>query len=157
MPNIVMTKRVEKLDPTVRSKAWTFLGKLAENDASPGLHVEPIRNSVDPRVRTARVDQQYRAVLFRLDGQDTTYVLHGIYNHDDAYAVATRVRLTVNPINAMPEIEEVPEVPEPRRWEAPPAPTRRPLIDLAATDLTRGSASHRRWLSRRSPSPTRMR
>lgn len=138
MPSIVMTKRMEKLDPKVQSKAWAFLGKLAENDATPGLHLEPIRNSVDPRVRTARVDQQYRAVLFKLDGKDTTYILHGIYNHDDAYTVATRLRLTVNPINAMPEIEELPEAPEPPRWEAPATPTRRPLINLTAADLTAG-------------------
>ena len=138
MPNIVMTKRMEKLDPKVQSKAWAFLSKLAENDTTPGLHVEPIRNSVDPRVRTARVDQQYRAVVFKLDGKETTYILHGIYNHDDAYAVATRLRLTVNPINAMPEIEELPETSEPPRWETPVVPARRPLIDLAAADLIAG-------------------
>lgn len=138
MPSVIMTKRLDKLDPKVQSKTVAFLGKLTENDATAGLHVEPVKNCADPRVRTARVDQQYRAVLFQLGGKDTAYVLYGIYNHDEAYKVAARVRLTVNPINAMPEIEVLPEVPEPPRWQAPPVPSRRPLIDLVAADLIAG-------------------
>ena len=64
--SVIITKSVSKLEPAMRAKAYAFLEKLNENDALPGLHIEPIQNSVDSRVRTGRVDQGYRAVLFQL-------------------------------------------------------------------------------------------
>jgi len=42
------------------------------------------------------VDQQYRALLFKLTTPTSTaYVVHGIYNHDDAYTMAAKVQLTI--------------------------------------------------------------
>ena len=77
---IVMTKSSNKLDPAIKKKAFAFLEKLAEDDSAPGLHVEPIVNSLDKRVRTGRVDQGYRAVLFKLTESGTnTYVFHGVW------------------------------------------------------------------------------
>jgi superfamily I DNA/RNA helicase len=125
MVNIIMSKMAGKLDPSVKKKAYTFLEKLSEDDTAPGLHIEPIANSADDKVRTGRVDQFYRAVLFRVPGSgDTTYVFHGIWPHDDAIAVARKTRLTVNPVNGIAEITTVAEAPEP----LPPAgsPSRRP-------------------------------
>lgn len=107
MPTIIMTKWAGKLDGSIKAKAMTFLQKLAADDASPGLHVEPIQKAADPRVRTGRVDLSYRAVMFRLDGNDEThYVIHGVWPHDEAIAIATRTRLTVNPVNGLPVIED---------------------------------------------------
>ncbi len=111
MPTIIMTKWPMKLDGDVRSKAMNFLQKLAADDALPGLHVEPIAQSADSRVRTGRVDQFWRAVMFRLDSRgEVHYVVHGVWPHDDAIQVARRACLTVNPINGMPEIATAPEV-----------------------------------------------
>ncbi|NCT90970.1 ATP-dependent helicase [Cellulomonas sp. APG4] len=109
MPTIIMTKWPVKIDGSVRSKAMAFLQKLSADDTTPGLHVEPIQQSADPRVRTGRVDQSYRAVMFRLDGAgEPHYVIHGVWQHDDAIAVAKKVRLKLNPINGLPQIEEIP-------------------------------------------------
>lgn len=108
MPTLIMTKWAGKLDGSVKAKAMTFLQKLAADDTTPGLHVEPIQKAADPRVRTGRVDDFYRAVMFRLDSDgETHYVIHGVWPHDDAIAVAGRVRLTVNPINGLPQIDEL--------------------------------------------------
>jgi len=109
MPTIIVTKWAGKIDGSVKAKAMTFLQKLAADDTVPGLHIEPIHKAADPRVRTGRVDEFYRAVMFRLDGDgETHYVIHGVWPHDDAIAVASRVRLKVNPINGLPQIEELP-------------------------------------------------
>ncbi len=110
MPNVIMSKMAGKLDPSVKKKAYVFLEKLCQDDASPGLHIEPITNSADDKVRTGRVDQSYRAVLFRIpsDG-DPTYVFHGIWPHDDAIAIARKTRLAVNPVNGIAEITTVAE------------------------------------------------
>ncbi|MFI9643999.1 UvrD-helicase domain-containing protein [Micromonospora sp. NPDC051925] len=114
MPTIIMGKLASKIDGSVRGKAMTFLQKLGVDDATPGLHVEPIQHSADPRVRTGRVDDFWRAVMFRLDGDgETHYVIHGIWPHDDAIGIARRVRLRVNPINGLPQIEEIEPSPDP--------------------------------------------
>jgi superfamily I DNA/RNA helicase len=105
---IIMTKAANKLESVMKKKAYAFLEKLAENDAAPGLHIEPIKNSVDKKVRTGRVDQGYRAVLFKLtEGGSNTYVFHGIWPHDDAISVAGKTTLTVNPVNGVAEIRVV--------------------------------------------------
>ena len=141
MPTIVMGKLASKLDGSVRGKAMAFLQKLGTDDTTPGLHVEPIRNSADPRVRTGRVDDSWRAVMFRLDGGgETHYVIHGIWPHDDAIAIAQRVRLTVNPINGLPQVEEIVPSPTPTVTAPPPAApsaTKPLLVELGheRTDL----------------------
>ncbi|MEV4384122.1 UvrD-helicase domain-containing protein [Micromonospora sp. NPDC049580] len=121
MPTIIMGKLASKIDGSIRGKAMTFLQKLGADDTTPGLHVEPINDCVDPRVRTGRVDDFWRAVMFRLDGDgETHYVIHGIWAHDDAIAVARRVRLKVNPINGLPQIDEI-ALPTAALPAAPPA------------------------------------
>lgn len=129
MPTIIMTKWPVKIDGSVKAKAMTFLQKLSADDTTPGLHVEPITNATDPRVRTGRVDQFWRAVMFRLDGEgESHYVIHGVWPHDDAIAVASRVRLKVNPINGLPQIEETQPAPTVVPAD-PPAPSRaEPLL-----------------------------
>lgn len=110
MPTIVMTKWPKPVDGSVKAKAMTFLEKLSSNDATPGLHIEPILNSPDARVRTGRVDQFWRAVVFLLQGDgERYYVVHGVFPHDEAISVAGKIILKVNPINGMPLIEEVPD------------------------------------------------
>lgn len=143
MPTIIMGKLANKLDGSIRGKAMAFLQKLGTDDTAVGLHVEPIHQSVDSRVRTGRVDDSWRAVMFRLDGDDEThYVIHGIWPHDDAIGVAKRVRLKVNPINGLPQVEEVAPASVPTAGvSAPPAPPVEPLLprlghrrnDLVAT------------------------
>ena len=110
MPTLVMAGKAPHriADGALKKKAWTFLEKLQEDDTTPGLHIEPINGSIDPRVRTGRVDEFWRAVLFKLTGHgDTHYVFHGIWPHDDAITVAKKVTLKQNPINGMPVIEEI--------------------------------------------------
>lgn len=105
---IIMTKSGNKIDSSLKKKAFAFLEKLAEDDTAPGLHIEPIKNSLDKRVRTGRVDQGYRAVLFKLtDGGSSTYVFHGIWAHDDAITMAGKVSLKVNPVTGIAEIRLV--------------------------------------------------
>ena len=122
MPTIIMSKPASKLEPSLKKKAYAFLEKLGEDDTSPGLHIEPIANSADDKVRTGRVDQFYRAVLFRVPGKgEPMYVFYGIWPHDDAIAVAKKTRLTVNPVNGVTEITTVAETP------APVSPVTQPL------------------------------
>lgn len=90
------------VDGSLKKLTLDFLNKLQENPASPGLHIEPINNSMDSRVRTGRVNDQFRAVLFELrDRHDHHFVVVGVYNHDDAIKKAQKVSLSVNPVNGI--------------------------------------------------------
>jgi superfamily I DNA/RNA helicase len=121
MPTIIMSKPASKLEASLKKKAYAFLEKLAEDDTSLGLHIEPIAHSVDDKVRTGRVDQSYRAVLFRIPGKgEPAYVFYGIWPHDDAIAVARKTRLTWNPVNGVTELTTVAPEPDGVSTAAPP-------------------------------------
>jgi len=135
MPTIIMSKPASKLEPSLKKKAYAFLEKLGEDDTSQACTSSPSRTARMTKVRTGRVDQFYRAVLFRVPGKgEPMYVFHGIWPHDDAIAVAKKTRLTVNPVNGVTEITTVAETPPPSRRfpaalgeagstvSAPPAP-----------------------------------
>lgn len=105
----------------IKAKIQTFLEKLGESDATPGLHIEPLHGCVDDRVRTGRVDQFWRAILFRIDppGGQTQYVYTGTWPHDDAIAKAKKAALHVNPVNGVLELRQAVEAAAPV-VEAPP-------------------------------------
>lgn len=126
MPNIIMTKTSNQLDGSLKKKAYSFLEKLSIDDTTVGLHIEPIKNAVDPRVRTGRVDDGFRAVLFKIQGtEEPTYVFHGIWNHDDAIAIAMKTTLSVNPVTGITEIKTIdrPASREPEPWGSPTQPS----------------------------------
>lgn len=91
------------LDPRLVRPVNSAVKKLSEDPTRSGLHVEPIEQCRDDRVRTARVNRQYRLVLFDVGEQ---YVLHGVYNHEEAYDVAATAYLRVNPVSGTVEIRE---------------------------------------------------
>ena len=135
MPTIIMSKPASKLEPSLKKKAYAFLEKLGEDDTSPGLHIEPISHSADDKVRTGRVDQFYRAVLFRVPGKgEHMYVFYGIWPHDEAIAVAKKTRLTVNPVNGVTEITTVAEAPH-HVEPIPSAPQAAPAQRAAAAPV----------------------
>ena len=132
MPTIIMSKPASKLEPSLKKKAYAFLEKLGEDDTSAGLHIEPISHSADDKVRTGRVDQSYRAVLFRVPSKgEPMYVFYGIWPHDEAIAVAKKTRLTVNPVNGVTEIITVAEAP-PLLQPVPPVPPMAPAQPVTA-------------------------
>ncbi len=107
MPHVIYAPHPKGTpDGSVHQKAMTFMTKLFKDDTTPGLHIEPIQNSQDPRVRTGRVDQFWRAVLFKLTPSDGAphYVYTGVWPHDDAIEIAKKATLKVNPVNGLSEL-----------------------------------------------------
>ena len=129
MPMLVMSTM--KMDGSIKAKTMTFLQKLSADDTVPGLHVEPIAGAADSRVRTGRVDQFWRAVMFRVESDDgPTYVIHGIFAHDDAITTARKVVLSVNPVNGLPQIRAA--QPSPDGGIGPAAPA---VVEVPAQPL----------------------
>jgi len=106
VPQIILGPGLKKLDGSLQKATYSFLAKLATDDTAPGLHIEPINNSADPRARTGRVDLSFRAVLFKLQGsqEDASYVFAGTYPHDEAIAVAQKSKISINPRNGVAEL-----------------------------------------------------
>ncbi|WP_245974859.1 3'-5' exonuclease [Corynebacterium alimapuense] len=82
-----------------------FMQKLMADPTNPSLHVEPINNSRDKRVRTGRINKQYRAVMFELTGHnDKHFVLIDVCNHDEAYELAATVSMRSNPVSGVTQL-----------------------------------------------------
>ncbi|WP_280503638.1 3'-5' exonuclease [Nocardia farcinica] len=98
-------KSMPRLDGSIKNKVYDFFEKVRADDTLPGLHIEPIQGAVDRRVRTGRVDINYRAIMFRIDGKagDTTYIYLGTWKHDVANKLAEKSTLRVNPVNGVLE------------------------------------------------------
>ena len=115
MPAIVWpsskAKDATARDSSLKAKIGPFIAKLSTMTASTGLHLEHIRGAADRRVRTARVTDFYRAVLFELDaGGEPVYVIHGIWPHDEANRIAESVTVGVNPYNGATEVTRIQDV-----------------------------------------------
>jgi len=123
MPYVTMMAESQALQPALSKKVLDFVSKLQKDDTLPGLHIEPLHNVSDPRVRTGRVDQAYRAVLFRLEGSDAIphYVYMGTWHHDEAIKLAKTKVLHVNPVNGVAELVGASApVAAPSSWHQPP-------------------------------------
>lgn len=102
MANIILTDMGNKLEKTLEQKTFSTLQKLQAGSERGGLHVEPIHNSADDRIRSVRVDQGNRLLVFKIvDEGAEKYIYAGTYAHDEAYAVAEKLSLHVNALNGV--------------------------------------------------------
>lgn len=120
MPTLVMINVKDGMDSSMNKKAYAFLEKLRADDTLPGLHIEPIQSAADPRVRTGRVDRNFRAVLFKVDSSfGPVYGFYGIWPHNKAIEIARTTRLTTNRVNGVPEIHRITDAVEALAEDAP--------------------------------------
>lgn len=97
----------------------SFIQKLMADPSNPSLHIEPIKNPQDKRVRTGRINSKYRAVLFEIQGQaDKHFVLIDVLNHDEAYELAAKARMRMNPVTGVTELLTVSDTPSPEEIQA---------------------------------------
>mgnify|MGYP001940686767 CR=1 FL=1 len=109
-----------ELDGALMKPTMNFLQKLSADPTNPSLKIKTLNGAVDKRVRTGRINDQFRAVLFELRDADVHhFVLVDVDSHDEGNAKAERLdpatlRLEVNPINGITTLikEEPLGVPE---------------------------------------------
>ena len=152
MANLVIasnSKEMSKLDGSIKKKVYEFFEKLNTDDTSPALHIEPLHVATDPRVRTGRVDIQYRAVLFKVDDKSgvPTYIYMGTWNHDEAIKRAEKAALRVNPINGTLEGLIGDEAAAPATPVVPAAPPAGELSYLAGVGYTLDDLTERLGIS----------
>jgi len=84
-----------RLPKGIQQKVVDFQLKLRQDSKSAAIHLEPIRTFLDPQLRTARVDQKYRAIVAAPETGDVYYLLW-VDNHDEAMAWAQNKRFQWN-------------------------------------------------------------
>lgn len=92
-----------ELDGSVKHKVMDFVVKLQRDPTTPGLDLKQPATAIDKRLRTARVNDFWRAVLIELPGS-AGYVLVAVKPHDDAYVFARNLVMSVNEITGALEI-----------------------------------------------------
>lgn len=83
-----------KLPKKIQDKVVAFQRKFRENNTTNGIHFEPIAQFKDSSLRTARVDDNYRAVVGVLDGDN--YWLLYVADHVNAYRWGMNKRFAWN-------------------------------------------------------------
>ncbi len=97
----------DRLPMSVRAAVLECLTKLLENPAHPSLKYEVIRSAADSRMRSLRVNEQYRVIVAHPAGSGE-YLLLWVDKHDEAYAWAARHRLETKSTLGGLEIVELP-------------------------------------------------
>lgn len=85
-----------KLPRAQQQRVGKLINKIRDNPTAPGLNYERIRNATSPGMRSVRIDQAYRAIVYDT-GQGGLHLLLWVAKHDDAYAWAMRKECAVNP------------------------------------------------------------
>ena len=110
----------KSLPSRVKDDVFSFINRFLQDPTSRGLNYEKI-NTVDPSLRSVRVNGSYRAIVRIPDeSAPNTYFLLWVDAHDDAYEWAKRKRITHDrTTNAVTLVETRETVEEERSSEEP--------------------------------------
>ena len=128
-------KEIRKLPRNVKGALYDFQYKFRENPEAAGLRFKALKGH--ERLFSARVTEDYRAILFHVGGQD--YILVSLRPRGQVYDHLQRFRFEINQVTGALEIFDLvssseatgpapagetapaPEAPAPARAEAPAA------------------------------------
>jgi hypothetical protein len=92
-----------KLPPPVQGKVLKWAIRFQSDPASSGIHYEKIHNAQDPRLRSVRIDQDWRGIVFKPE-QGDVYVLLHVGHHDEAYRWAEARAIAINPVTGAMQV-----------------------------------------------------
>jgi len=98
-----------ELPRTIQNKVLDFQKKFRENSRSAAIHLEPIKSFIDQSLRTARIDDKYRAII-KVPETGDDYFLLWVDTHDEAMAWAQNKLITWNPNTQAVQIFSAPPV-----------------------------------------------
>lgn len=101
--------QLAKLPSNIHSKVLKWAVIFQTDPKSPGINYEKIHAARDPNLKSVRIDQDWRGIVFKPDSGDV-YVLLYVDHHDAAYKWAERRKLAINPVTGAMQIVVVEEV-----------------------------------------------
>lgn len=85
-----------------------FMEKFRANPRAPSIHLEPIHDMRDDKVRTVRIGDDYRAIVVH-PPQGDLFLCVWVDHHDEAMRWARNKRFEINPILGSLQVYEVKE------------------------------------------------
>lgn len=98
-----------KLPSSVHSKVLKWAIRFQADPTSTGINYEKINGAKDNNLRSVRIDQDWRGIVFKPDKGDV-YVLLYVDHHDDAYRWAENRKLAINPVTGAMQMVVLEEV-----------------------------------------------
>lgn len=98
----VFGKYYDDLDGPVQAQVLQFIMKMQRDPDANGLNLKPPKGGRDKRVRTARINDNFRAVLMHY--ADRIYYLVAVLPHDDAYTLASHIIFDINKVTGGVEL-----------------------------------------------------
>ncbi|WP_341667089.1 UvrD-helicase domain-containing protein [Alcaligenes sp. SDU_A2] len=89
--------QLAKLPSGVYAKVMKWATRFQADPTSPGINYENINGARDPNLKSVRVDNDWRGIVFKPSKGDV-YVLLYVDHHDEAYRWAENKRLAINPV-----------------------------------------------------------
>lgn len=101
--------QLPKLPSNVQAKImkWAFL--FQTDPKSPSINYEKIKVAAESNLKSVRIDQDWRGIVFKPDIGDVYVLLH-VDRHDPAYRWAERRKLTINPVTGAMQMVVIEEV-----------------------------------------------
>src|SRR5436190_15858994 len=115
-----------------QKKVREFTEKFQANPKSYSINYEKIHAVKDDRVRTVRIDQQYRAIILHPDSGEV-FVLVWVDNHDEAMDWAKNRTFEVNPLTGSLQVFNVGEAE--KALVSPPKKRAAGLLDQFEDDV----------------------
>ncbi len=105
-------KAFARIPKSQQKKVRAFVEKFRADPTQKSINYESIHKVVDSKIRTVRIDKQYRAVVIHPPKGDV-YLCVWVDNHDEAMAWARHKRFEVNPKLGSLQVYELQEGVEP--------------------------------------------
>lgn len=129
---------VSQLPRKLQNKVSEFINRLRQNSTRSGLNYEKIQNVRDKRLRSVRLNQEYRAILLQPESGNV-YLLLWVDKHDDAYQWAKRKICRVNEVSGALQVIDIEQVESATEQLSQKNPQRQPgrFDAIADKDLMR--------------------
>lgn len=114
--------RLGKLPSAVHARIVKWALKFQQDPMSPGINYETIKAARDPNLRSVRIDQDWRGIVFKPEQGDLYILLH-VDHHDDAYRWAERRKMAVNPVTGALQLVSLEAIEQPHAQDAASAAT----------------------------------
>lgn len=95
----------------VQGKVTEFVNKFRNNPMSHGINYEKIKNGIDKKIYSVRIDNSYRGIV-ACQQETGVYLLLWVDHHDEAYQWAARKRCEVNPKTGAIQVFDVQNIVE---------------------------------------------
>lgn len=95
-----------RLPKAIQHKVESFMLKFQNDPANPGTKLEKIRQALDDKIYSARIDEAYRGIIAHAEN---AYLILWVDHHDEAYEWARRKKCQVNTITGSIQVYSVEE------------------------------------------------